>query len=75
MNDNRACYQMTEWGHPREKVKTVNGYMDYELWLQNEVNRNAQKWRETWLEVNKEGCVAMFCWANETLVIEGEDPK
>ncbi len=55
-----AEYQVTEWCHPDEKIRTSWGTIYCREWLQLEALRWKQKWRQAWVEANSEGLVALF---------------
>ena len=67
--------QVTEWGNPRELIPTMTGKMHYELWLQAEVTRWKDKWRDAWVQANSEGQLALFTFSTDQLPVEGDDPK
>ena len=77
MTTTERHYQVTEWGHPREEILTINGPVSYELWLMHEVNRWKEKWTNAWIATNAEGLVALITYATPNLPkpTVGDDPK
>jgi hypothetical protein len=57
---NPTPYQVTIWGHPNERIAYHRGTVSYVHWLHLEATRWKDKWREAWIEEDKEGLVALM---------------
>lgn len=70
-------YQVTEWGHPDEPIETARyGPLAYERWLELESIRwMEQNLRDSWVQRNSEGLVALFSWRKYAARVVGDDPK
>lgn len=54
-------FQVTEWAHPDDRIRTTEGLICYNHMLQREVSRWYHKnFRNAWLQANEHGEVAMF---------------
>lgn len=57
------AYQVTEPAPPNEPIRTALwGTIPYSQWLHLECLRWKEKWREAWVEEDKEGLVCLVSW-------------
>ena len=63
-----AKYQVTDWYVPDTVMLTQWGELTLDKWMICEVERWADRPREAWVEVNSEGCLAMFALRDSSTV-------
>ena len=68
-------YQVTEWGHPEETMRTSYGEVSYKKWLFLECDRWDDKWRRAYVRINSEGLIALFTESDEMRPVRNDDPK
>lgn len=70
-------YQVTEFERPDLPIYTARyGTLAYERWLEMEsVRWMEQNLRDSWVQRNSEGLVALFSWRKYTAPVVGDDPK
>lgn len=70
-------YQVTEFAHPDEPIDTARyGVMAYKRYLELESIRwMEQNLRDSWVQENQEGLVALFSWRKYAARVVGDDPK
>ena len=70
-----AVYRVTEWAFRNSTIVTTAGTLRYDLWLQSEVERLAEKWTEAWIEEGSDGRIALFKWNKDVRPVEDDDEK
>jgi hypothetical protein len=61
-------YQVTDWYTPCTVMTTQWGEITFDKWTICEVERWLDRPREAWVEVNNEGCLAIFAMRDDSTV-------